>query len=365
MEEKNGSTLMEISRALFKSGIFPEVKNEWGAFAIVQYGMELGIGPMTSLQSMSFVRGKVCMAAQMMLSIAMQKGVTFTINVHTSESCEILFKNKKLEFLSSFTIAEAKQAGIWKTQGGWDRFPQDMLFWRTVTRGLRRVCPDAILGLYAREELEDAPSLKVEPTTNQKEALSSNSSLISGLITGLTQTEGVKQDGSKFKKYSVSIGGKKYSTFSATIAKTASEAKKSGQTVDIVFKTTTYGLEIESLVAQKPKEEALQIPADDIAGEEAIQVPANDIAGEEVVQVPLNDIAQNTDDPWDEALEKSGLESIDRPPMSINEYRSKIDSFCDPYDLNTWFRKSKPEVPSPIMPEVAKMVNDKIKNLKK
>ena len=123
---------------------------------------------MTALQSMAIVQGKICMAGQMMLSIALRNGVTYEIKTHNSEKCEILFVNGKIQFLSSFTIAEAKQAGIWKAQGGWEKYPQDMLFWRTVTRGLRRVCPDAILGLYAKEELEDAPPLNnITPTVQE------------------------------------------------------------------------------------------------------------------------------------------------------------------------------------------------------
>jgi hypothetical protein len=149
--------LFPVAKALFTSGIFPNVKNEYGAFAVVQYGHELGIGPMTALQSMSIVQGKICMSGQMMLSIALRNGVTYQIKEHTNTKCQILFKGSNIEFLSSFTVEEAKQAGIWKSQGGWEKYPQDMLFWRTVTRGLRRVCPDAILGLYAKEELEDAP----------------------------------------------------------------------------------------------------------------------------------------------------------------------------------------------------------------
>ena len=174
--------LFPVARALFKSGIFPNVRNEYGAFSIVQYGHELGIGPMTALQSMSIVQGKICMAGQMMLSIALRNGVTYEIKIHNSDKCEILFVNGKIQFLSSFTIAEAKQAGIWKAQGGWEKYPQDMLFWRTVTRGLRRVCPDAILGLYAKEELEDAPALNniTQEIQEEKEPLQQAIELIHG-----------------------------------------------------------------------------------------------------------------------------------------------------------------------------------------
>ena len=154
--------LYPVARALFKSGIFPAVKNEFGAYAIVQYGHELGVGPMTALQTMSIVQGRICMAGQMMLAIALRNGVTYEIKKHTPEMCEIFFKNGNIHFTSTFTVQEAKQAGIWKAQGGWEKYPQDMLYWRTVTRGLRRVCPDVITGLYAIEELQDAIPLNAK-----------------------------------------------------------------------------------------------------------------------------------------------------------------------------------------------------------
>ena len=154
--------LITVANALFKSGLFPNVKNAYGAFAITQYGSELGIGPMTSLQTMAIVSGKICMGAQMMLSLALKSGVSFKIIKDDNNECQIHFKRGDLEYTSSFSIAEAKQAGIYRDQSGWTKYPRDMLYWRTVTRGLRRVCPDVITGLYAIEELQDAIPLNAK-----------------------------------------------------------------------------------------------------------------------------------------------------------------------------------------------------------
>ncbi len=165
--ESKELALIKVGESLFKSGLFPNVKNPFGAYAIVQYGAELGIGPMTALQTMAIISGKICMAGQMMLSIALKNGVSYRILKDSDEECQVSFKRDTLEYTSSFSIKEAKQAGIWRAQSGWEKFPRDMLFWRAVTRGLRRVAPDVILGLYAIEEIKDAPTLdaKVEDIT--------------------------------------------------------------------------------------------------------------------------------------------------------------------------------------------------------
>lgn len=160
-------SLIKVADALFKSQLFPNVRNSFGAYAIVEYGAELDIPPMTSLQTMSIISGKICMAAQMMLTLALKKGVSYKVNTDSDKEVSVTFKRQGFEsYTSSFSVEEAKRAGIYKAQGGWEKWPRDMCFWRAVTRGLRRIAPDVILGLYAIEELKDAPPLN-EPIESQ------------------------------------------------------------------------------------------------------------------------------------------------------------------------------------------------------
>ena len=170
-------SLMRISEEFFKSGIFPNVKNAAGAFAIIHYGYELGVPPMASLQTMSIVKGKVCMSAAAMLTLAQSKGVTYDILKEDETKCEIKFAKDDKVYMSSFTIQEAKQAGLIKEESAWEKYPKDLLFCRAVTRGLRRICPEAVLGLYSPEELSSlkeevkvvsTPESKVEPSTEDE-----------------------------------------------------------------------------------------------------------------------------------------------------------------------------------------------------
>lgn len=170
--------LLVTADALFKSGLFPNVKNVFGAFSIVQYGAELGIGPMTSLQSMAIVQGKIAMSAGMMLALAVKGGVTYQVVVSTNEKAEIKFKGD-CEYTSTFSIEDAKRAGIYKEQSGWTKYPKDMCFHRAVTAGIRRVKPGIVLGLYAIEELQDAPPLDSPPKTQGTEGQDAPESTIS------------------------------------------------------------------------------------------------------------------------------------------------------------------------------------------
>ena len=158
--KKEDTNLVSVSEALFNSKLFPNVGNRFGAFAVVQYGAELGLGPMTSLQTMAIIKGKICMAAQMMLTLAVNRGVRYKVLVDTNTESKVHFEREGFApYDSVFTLEDAKKAGIYRQDSGWDKFPKDMLFWRAITRGLRRIAPDVVLGLYSKEEIAHAPAI--------------------------------------------------------------------------------------------------------------------------------------------------------------------------------------------------------------
>ncbi len=174
---------------------------------------------------------------------------------------------------------------------------------------------------------------------------------ITAIVTNVTQTEETRKDKSKFLKYSVHVGEQKFTTFSSTVAKTASTAKRDSQPVVIEFKSTTFGPEIVSLTPQGlDKTEQTQ---------------------GETIQPPPDDTAQDTGYPTPEeereVFEKAGMAEgpIDRPLMSINEFKETIKSFTNGQSLNKWFSGEKKTIPTAIMSEVSKMVNDRLIGLKK
>jgi hypothetical protein len=260
MVKMGGEPLLRISEALFKSQLFPNVRNAFGAFAVVEYGHELGIGPMTSLQSMSIVQGKICMAGQMMLSLALKSGVTYKITVDTVEKCEVQFTRGTLTYTSSFSIAEAKTAGIFKAQGGWEKYPRDMLFWRTVTRGLRRVCPDVILGLYAKEEIEDAPPLnasaiEVTPSSEPTEEKATEKDVPLFITIQIKEFETKPYTNKKTGKPSeyfiiTDENNIKYRTFDTGIAKIAVSENGTNSLMLVKFEIGKFGNEIIALERQ-------------------------------------------------------------------------------------------------------------------
>ena len=161
--------LQKIAQGLHQSGLFPQTKGPAGAYAIIQYGYELGLGPMTSLQNINLIQGKPAANGQTMLSLAMSRGVTFQVQEENSERCTIKFKRNDMEYISTFTLEDAKRAGL-TGKDNWKNWPTEMLYWRSVAKGVRRIAPEAIMGLYTPEELTHGE--KTEFTVQQPASVS-------------------------------------------------------------------------------------------------------------------------------------------------------------------------------------------------
>lgn len=154
--------LQKVAVGLFKSGMFPNAKNEYGAFAIVEYGHELGIPPMMALKNINIISGQLACNAQLMLSMAMSRGVTYNVISETDKGATIEFKRGDITYTATFNEDDAKAAGL-TGKDNWKKYARDMYFWRAAAKGIRRIAPDAVLGLYTRDEISSGEIADVTP----------------------------------------------------------------------------------------------------------------------------------------------------------------------------------------------------------
>lgn len=185
--------LMRVAEGLYNSGLFPNAKSPAGAFAIVQYGHELGIPPMVSLQNINIVSGKPCVNGQIMLSKAISAGVTYEVLSETLEGCSIRFKRGETTYTATFDKADATAAGL-LGKDNWRKFPKDMYFWRAVAKGVRRIAPESIMGLYLPDEIHPdgaRPEVR-EPIETTGEVITPESPKESGEKEPPTQGVGLK-----------------------------------------------------------------------------------------------------------------------------------------------------------------------------
>jgi len=154
----DAKNMSEISKMLLDSGMWPNLKPRGipGVFAVIEYGRELGIPPVAALNTMAIVNGRLTMEAKALLAVANNRaGVTWKVESLTAKGCAMTFLRPGFEPVKvGFDEADAKAAGL-LGKDNWRDYAKDMYFARACSRGVRQIAPDAVLGLYAIEEMQD------------------------------------------------------------------------------------------------------------------------------------------------------------------------------------------------------------------
>lgn len=165
---------MKYSEMLARSSIVP--KNYQGKagdiLVAVQMGHELGLKPIQSLQNIAVINGRPCIYGDACMALVKIHPELEDVTEYFDEKlqaaiCKIKRKGQTAH-VSTFTIEDAKKAGLWNKSGVWTQYPKRMLQMRARGFALRDVFPDALQGLILVEEAQDHPkeSTIVEDTKN-------------------------------------------------------------------------------------------------------------------------------------------------------------------------------------------------------
>jgi hypothetical protein len=68
--------------------------------------------------------------------------------------CRVLRSGRSEPIIRTFSVEDAKRAGLWQKPGPWKDYPKRMLMMRARAFALRDAFPDVLMGLYIREEFE-------------------------------------------------------------------------------------------------------------------------------------------------------------------------------------------------------------------
>lgn len=133
--------------------------NPHNIFVAIQFGYEVGYGPMQSLQSIYVVNGIPTLYGDALIGIA--KGhpefeyIKETFNEKDEEAiCEVKRKDEP-PCIRKFSAAQARRAKLYGKPGPWSSYPERMLQMRARGFAIRDSFPDALKGIKPREEVED------------------------------------------------------------------------------------------------------------------------------------------------------------------------------------------------------------------
>lgn len=157
--ETSLSTQLAYAEQIAKSGLIPDTfrRKPENILVAMEWGRELGLTPIASLNEIYVVHGSPSLSAKSMLMLARRAGHRVRVTSEPeSATCEIV-RADDLDFPHSvtYTLGDAKRAGLMGNTG-WKNDPSTMLRWRAVANAVRLACPEVLGGIsYLPEEVEE------------------------------------------------------------------------------------------------------------------------------------------------------------------------------------------------------------------
>jgi len=128
----------------------------------IQHGAEIGLSPMQSLQSIAVVNGRPTIYGDAALAVCLASAVCEWVTEDLVgdgdkmvATCSAQRRGYPAPIVSTFSVADAKAAGLWAKGGPWSQYPKRMLSMRARGFALRNAFADVLRGLVTAEEAGD------------------------------------------------------------------------------------------------------------------------------------------------------------------------------------------------------------------
>lgn len=163
---RSAGDLLGFSRSLAKSKLIPVAyQNKPEDITVcILWGKEIGLNPITSLTSIAVINGKASIYGDAALALVKKSKLLVDIKEYfegegdgLTAVCETVRKGQDSKHITTFSIADAKKAGLLNKQGPWSSYPKRMLQMRARGFNLRDQFPDVLMGLILVEEAQDYP----------------------------------------------------------------------------------------------------------------------------------------------------------------------------------------------------------------
>lgn len=153
--------VMELSELMAKSEMVPKIyQNKPGNVVVaILAGHPLGLNPFAACQSFAVINGTPSLFGDALLGIVKGSGLLPSIKESISDDGQVatcyITRRGEDPVCRTFTMDEAKKAGLLSKPGPWQAYPKRMLQMRARAFALRDVFPDVLRGVGLAEEQED------------------------------------------------------------------------------------------------------------------------------------------------------------------------------------------------------------------
>lgn len=163
-----------VAQVLAASGMTPrDINTPEKVMVAIMAGAEIGMAPFQAVQSFAIINGRPTLWGDGMLGVVRAQGVKVDEKIDGTGDDMIAFchvTRPSGELVSrSFSVADAKKAGLWGKQGPWSSYPQRMLQMRARAWAVRDACADMLRGIQMTEEAQDVEVIANEPVNSYAE----------------------------------------------------------------------------------------------------------------------------------------------------------------------------------------------------
>jgi hypothetical protein len=174
---------MGLAKHFAASGYFKDATEMSQAVVKIVAGEEVGLGPMASMQGIHIIEGKPSHSANVLATLVKRsEKYDYKVVQSDEKKCRLEFyEDGESAGFAEFTIEQAqkmrtKQRGEWIALADtlrWKNSPEDMLFARAMSRGVRKFAADVTAGApaYTPEELGAEVDESGEPVFVESEVV--------------------------------------------------------------------------------------------------------------------------------------------------------------------------------------------------
>lgn len=152
-----------LGKAICAAGMAPRgMETPEKCMVAILRGLEVGLSPMQAVDKIAVVNGRPTIWGDGAMALVRASGLCEYVRERIDGEgegrvavCETKRRGETESVVRKFSVAEAKEAGLWNKQGPWKQFPARMLQMRARAFALRDLYADVLGGLYLREEIED------------------------------------------------------------------------------------------------------------------------------------------------------------------------------------------------------------------
>lgn len=170
--------MWRFSQYVAKSGFAPKGMDKPESILIaVEMGYEVGLSPMSALQNTAVVNGRPTIYGDAALAIVRGSGLLEfyeekQVGARGKDDFGYCVSAKRKgdasTYSETFTVADAKLAGLWGKAGPWTQYPARMLKFRARGFLLRDAFGDVLKGMKTYEEVRDYVDADVEVVEEQE-----------------------------------------------------------------------------------------------------------------------------------------------------------------------------------------------------